>query len=33
MFAMPDTFRDTLEDMGSRLGVTNPASCAVKLEM
>jgi hypothetical protein len=33
MIAMLDTFRDTLEDLGSGLGVTDPVSGEVVLEM
>jgi hypothetical protein len=33
MIAMLDTFRDTLEDLGGGLGVTDPASGEVVLEM
>jgi hypothetical protein len=33
MIAMLDTFCDTLEDMGGRLGVTDPVSGEVILEM
>jgi len=33
MIAMLDTFRDTLEDLGSGLGVTDPVSGEAVLEM
>ena len=33
MIAMLDTFRDTLEDLGGGLGVTDPVSGEVVLEM
>src|SRR5712692_4842063 len=33
MIAMLDTFRDTLEDLGNGLGVTDPVSGEVVLEM
>ena len=33
MIAMLDTFRDTLEDLGSGLGVTDPVSGEVVLEI
>ena len=33
MIAMLDTFRDTLEDLGAGLGVTDPVSGEVVLEM
>jgi len=33
MIAMLDTFRDTLEDLGAGLGVTDPASGEVVVEM
>jgi hypothetical protein len=33
MIAMLDTFRDTLEDQGGGLGVTDPVSGEVVLEM
>ena len=33
MIAMLDTFRDTLEDLGGGLGVTDPASGEVVVEM
>jgi len=33
MLALLDTFRDTLEDLGSGLGVTDPVSGEVVLEM
>jgi len=33
MIAMLDTFRDTLEDLGGGLGVTDPVSGEVILEM
>jgi hypothetical protein len=33
MVAMLDTFRDTLEDLGGGLGVTDPVSGEVVLEM
>lgn len=33
MLAMLDTFRDTLEDLGSGLGVTDPVAGEVVLEM
>jgi hypothetical protein len=33
MIAMLDTFRDTLEELGSGLGVTDPVSGEVVLEM
>ncbi len=33
MIAMLDTFRDTLEDLGAGLGVTDPASGEVIVEM
>lgn len=33
MIGMLDTFRDTLEDLGSGLGVTDPVSGEVVLEM
>lgn len=33
MIAMLDTFRDTLEDLGEGLGVTDPVSGEVVLEM
>jgi len=33
MITMLDTFRDTLEDLGSGLGVTDPVSGEVVLEM
>ena len=33
MIAMLDTFRDTLEDLGGRLGVTDPVSGEAVLEI
>lgn len=33
MIALLDTFRDTLEDLGSDLGVTDPVSGSVVLEI
>jgi hypothetical protein len=33
MIATLDTFRDTLEDLGGALGVTDPVSGAVVLEL
>ena len=33
MIAMLNTFRDTLEDLGAGLGVTDPASGEVIVEM
>ena len=33
MIALLDTFRDTLEDLGSGLGVTDPVSGSVILEV
>jgi hypothetical protein len=33
MIALLDTFRDTLEDLGGGLGVTDPVSGEVVLEM
>jgi hypothetical protein len=33
MIAMLDTFRDTLEDLGAGLGVTDPVSGEVAVEM
>ena len=33
MIATPDSFRDTLEDLGGDLGVTDPASGPVVLEL
>ena len=33
MIAMLDTFRDTLEDLGSGLGVTDPVSGEAVLEL
>jgi hypothetical protein len=33
MIALLDSFRDTLEDLGSGLGVTDPVSGEVVLEM
>jgi len=33
MIAMLDTFRDTLEDLGGGLGVTDPVSGEIVLEM
>jgi hypothetical protein len=33
MIAMLDTFRDTLEDLGDGLGVTDPVSGEVVLEI
>jgi hypothetical protein len=33
MIAMLDTFRDTLEDLGGGLGITDPVSGEVVLEM
>jgi len=33
MIAMLDTFRDTLDDLGAGLGVTDPVSGEVAVEM